>query len=374
MPYRVDASKIRSPASARRPPASSRCGLLTVFLVTLLNGLSNGQRYGWLSDPILSDFAFALVTGIGFIAWELFTPTLMLNLKLFKNRAYTGASILAFIFGAGNYGSTYLIPLFAQTIQGYTPTRSGLLLMPAGLVLAMVFPIAGRLTDQTPAYAPVMFGLAVFALSSFLMTGVDTDTSFWLFAWWIILGRIGLGFIMPSLKAGALQALPIALLGQGSGAINFVRQLGGAFGVNFLSITLERRSQFYVDSFTAAQHAANSAATDMLGAVTGRGTRRDPRGWSDELSRSSHLHAGQYVGVSRQFLYRQRDLRHRHSASLYDAPKARAPGDRNKREIAQTGGKDLAKRALWTFPNEASKRLCRITALTQTRRPILTQG
>ncbi len=243
-------------------------GLLTVFLVTLLNGLSNGQRYGWLSDPILTDFAFALVTGIGFIVWELFTPTPMLNLKLFKNRAYTGASIVAFIFGAGIYGSTYLIPLFAQTIQGYTPTRSGLLLMPAGLVLAMVFPIAGRLTDQTPAYAPVMFGLAVFALSSFLMTGVDTDTSFWLFAWWIILGRIGLGFIMPSLNAGALQALPIALLGQGSGAINFVRQLGGAFGVNFLSITLERRSQFYVDSFTAAQHAANSATTDMLGAVT----------------------------------------------------------------------------------------------------------
>jgi EmrB/QacA subfamily drug resistance transporter len=244
-------------------------GLLTVFLITLLNGLSNGQRYGWMSDSILTDFVFALVTGIGFIVWELRTPAPMLNLKLFTNRVYAGASAVAFIFGAGIFGSTFLIPLFVQTIQSYTPTRSGLLLMPAGLILAIVFPIAGRLTDKTPAYATVMFGLTVFAISSFLMTGVDTDTSFWLFAWWIMLGRIGLGFIMPSLNAGALKALPMALLGQGSGAINFVRQLGGAFGVNLLSITLERRTQLYVDSFTAAQHAANSTTTDMLGAVTG---------------------------------------------------------------------------------------------------------
>ena len=244
-------------------------GLMTVFLVTLLNGLSNGQRYGWMSDPILRDLVIASVAGVGFIVWELRTPAPMLNLKLFTNRVYAGASVVAFIFGAGIYGSTFLIPLFVQTIQGYTPTRSGLLLMPAGLILALVFPIAGRLTDKTPAYATIMFGLAVFALSSFLMTGVDTNTSFWLFAWWIMLGRIGLGFIMPSLNAGALKALPMTLLGQGSGAINFVRQLGGAFGVNLLSIALERRSQLYVDSFTAAQHAGNSATADMLREVTG---------------------------------------------------------------------------------------------------------
>ena len=244
-------------------------GLMTVFLVTLLNGLSNGQRDGWMSDTILSHFAIAFVTGMGFLTWELRTQSPMLNLKLFTNPVYAAASVVAFIFGAGIYGSTYLVPLFVQTIQGYTPTRSGLLLMPAGLILAIVFPVAGRLSDKTPAYATVMFGLAAFALSSFLMAGVDTNTSFWLFAWWIMLGRIGLGFIMPSLNAGALQALPMTQLGQGSGSINFVRQLGGAFGVNLLSIALERRSQLYVDNFTAAQHAGNSATAEVLRQVGG---------------------------------------------------------------------------------------------------------
>jgi EmrB/QacA subfamily drug resistance transporter len=244
-------------------------GLMTVFLVTLLNGLSNGQRYGWMSDRIRIDFAVASVAAISFLVWELRTPAPMLNLKLFANPVYGGAAIVAFIFGAGIFGSTFLVPLFVQTIQGYTPTRSGLLLMPAGLILGIVFPIAGRLTDRTPAYATVMFGLVVFALSSFLMSAADTNTSFWQFAWWVMLGRIGLGFIMPSLNAGALKALPIALLGQGSGAINFVRQLGGAFGVNLLSIALERRTQFYVDSLTAAQDAANSTTSELVLGVAG---------------------------------------------------------------------------------------------------------
>jgi EmrB/QacA subfamily drug resistance transporter len=235
-----------------------------LFLVALLNGLSNGQRYGWLSDPILRDLLVALVAGAGFVAWELHTPAPMLSFRLFSVRVYAGAAFVAFIFGAGIYGSTYLVPLFVQTIQGYTPTRSGMLLMPAGLILGLIFPIAGRLTDRTPAYLTVMSGLAVFALSAFLMASADTNTPFWTFAWWIILGRVGLGFIMPSLNAGALSALPVDWLAQGAGAINFVRQLGGAFGVNLLSIALERHSQLYDQSYAASQDAANGAASELL--------------------------------------------------------------------------------------------------------------
>lgn len=238
--------------------------LMSIFLVSLLNGLSNGQRHGWLSHRILVDFVVAASTGVGFLVWELHTPTPMLNLKLFKLRTFAGAAVVAFIFGAGIYGSTYLVPLFVQTIQGYTPTRSGLLLMPAGLVLGVVFPLAGRLTDRTPAHLPIMFGLLVFALSSLLMAAADTNTSFLAFAWWIVLGRVGLGFIMTSLNAGALGALPPQLLGQGSGAINFVRQLGGALGVNLLSIVLEQRSQLYAHAFTASQDAANGATAAFL--------------------------------------------------------------------------------------------------------------
>jgi len=111
---------------------------------------------------------------------------------------------------------------------------------------------------------PVLFGLPVFAYSSFLMQGVDTNTSFLAFAWWLVLGRIGLAFIMTSLNAGALSALPMRLLGQGPFTINFIRQLGSAFGVNLLAMLLESRSQLYAQAFTAAQDAGNESTAALL--------------------------------------------------------------------------------------------------------------
>lgn len=241
--------------------------LMAIFLVSLLTGLSNGQRRGWFSHSILIDFILAVVAGLGFLIWELRTPVPLLNLKLFTVKTFASAAVISFIFGAGIYGSTYLVPLFVQTVQGYTPTRSGLLLMPAGLVLGIVFPLAGRLTDRTPAQIPITFGLLVFAASSLLMSQADTDTSFLAFAWWITLGRIGLSFIMTSLNAGALSALSPQMLGQGAGAINFVRQLGGALGVNLLSVVLEWRSQLYAHAFTESQDAANSMTSELLRGV-----------------------------------------------------------------------------------------------------------
>ena len=85
------------------------------------------------------------------------------------------------------------------------------------------------------------------------MTGIGTDTPFWTFALWILLGRVGFGLAMPSMNAGALRALPPRWVGQGSGAVNFARQFGGALGVNLLSIHLERQTQLYAQALTATQ-------------------------------------------------------------------------------------------------------------------------
>src|SRR5690606_1326161 len=90
--------------------------LLSLFLLLLLDGLSHGQRDGWRSHAIVGDLAMAAMTGIAFVAWELVTPAPMLNLKLYANRTFAAASAVALIFGAGIYGSTYLMPLFVQTI------------------------------------------------------------------------------------------------------------------------------------------------------------------------------------------------------------------------------------------------------------------
>lgn len=244
-------------------------GLLAVFLASLLNALTNAQRLGWGSDPILIQFAIATAAATGFVMWELHTSKPMLDLRLFRNVPFAAASVVSFIMGAGLFGSTYLVPLFVQTIQGFTPTQAGLLLMPSGFVLVLVFPLAGRLSDKVPAALLIGAGMAIFAWSSWLSSVVEINTSFWTLAWWTILSRIGLGFVFPAISAGPLKTLPRDLIGQGSGAINFVRQLGGAFGVNLLAVLMERRTMLHADALAATQTSDNLATMTFLREVSG---------------------------------------------------------------------------------------------------------
>jgi EmrB/QacA subfamily drug resistance transporter len=239
-------------------------GLLCLFLTTLLTALSNGQRWGWASDPVLAAFAIAVVAAIVFVWWERHTTKPMLDLRLFAGLPFASAAVVSFIMGAGLFGSTYLLPVFVQTIQGMTPTQAGLLLMPAGFVLVVVFPLAGRLTDRLRPGALIAAGMAIFAWSSWLMADVDVNTGFWMLAWWTALSRIGLGLVFPALSAASLRVLPVELVAQGSGAMNFTRQLGGAFGVNLLAVALERRTMFHGDALAATQTPDNATMMAFL--------------------------------------------------------------------------------------------------------------
>ena len=243
--------------------------LLCVFLGFLLNALTNAQRQGWTSDPILAQFMIAALAVAGFVWWEIRTAKPMLDLRLFANLPFSAASLVAFIMGAGLFGSTYLVPLFVQTIQGLTPTQAGLLLMPSGFVLVLVFPIAGRLSDRVPPGYLIGAGMFIFAWSSWLTASVSIDTTVWTLAWWTVVSRIGLGLVFPSLTAGSLKVLPRELIGQGSGAMNFIRQLGGAFGVNLLAVFLERRTMLHADALAATQTSDNPATMDLLARVAG---------------------------------------------------------------------------------------------------------
>ena len=241
--------------------------ILSVFLAVLLSTLSNAQRLGWESNIILAGFTISVASAIGFVAWGMNTAKPMLDMRLFANFAFSSASVVAFIMGAGLFGSTYLLPVFVQQIQGMTPTQAGLLLMPSGFAMLLVFPIAGRLSDKVPAPIMIGAGMAIFAGSSWLMTAVNVHTAFWTLAWWTILSRVGLGLVFPAISSGALKVLPPHLLGQGSGASNFIRQLGGAFGVNLLTVFIERRTIMHADAFAGTQTSDNATTMELLSKV-----------------------------------------------------------------------------------------------------------
>jgi MFS family permease len=154
--------------------------------------------------------------------------------------------------------------LFVQLIQKYTPLNAGLLLMPGGLVLGLFMPIAGWISDRVPARRIIIAGLVCVGLSSAYLAYVDTNSSFWAIAMAVLLSRVGLALIKPSLNLAALQPLRQEQLPQGAGMINFSRQLGGAFGVNSLSVVLDRRTMFHSDALTGTQSAANPTTIELV--------------------------------------------------------------------------------------------------------------
>lgn len=256
--------------------------LLCVAVFAFLAALSNGQREGWDSLFVRGFFGVSAVAAVGFVVREHTCATPLLALGVYANPRFLAASVVAFVLGMGLFGSTYLIPLFVQTIQGYSPTESGLLLMPGGIVLGLVAPVAGRLADRVPPYVLIILGLTLFGWSSWLMAEADVSTAFWSFAGWVVLGRVGLGCILPSLNSGALRVLTHEQVGQGSGNINFTRQLGGAVGVSLLSVYLERQTTLYGQAINALQTGTHAAA-DTLTLI---GARLMQAGLLDDFSQS----------------------------------------------------------------------------------------
>jgi MFS family permease len=230
----------------------------------LLVGLTEGQRHGWHHDPALISLAIGTVAFVAWVGWEVFTPEPILELRLFVNPRFVAAAIVTFTVGIGLYGSTYVFPLFLQTVSQFIATDAGLLMAPAGLAMALLFPLAGRLADLTSHRAMILIGLVLFALSNYPMTQADAFTPAAQLLTWYVLGRVGLAMIFPSLNAAAINPLPLALIPQGSGAINFLRQLGGAFGINMISLAMRERTVAHYDALNTTQSWENPTTRELM--------------------------------------------------------------------------------------------------------------
>lgn len=223
--------------------------LIGVSVISLLNGLVELRTDLRQSLPLL-------LLGVGgfiaFIVYQLRTRSEpLVNMGLFAYRQFSMGALVGFIYGMGLYGSTYLLPIYLQIALHYAPSQAGLVLLPAGIMLALTIPLAGRLADRYPPHILVVIGLALLTASFALMAIDSLATNYLMLMAWAVVGRIGLGFVLPALSLGAMRGLDIKLIAQGVSAINFARQLGGAIGVSVVGIVLEWR---------IALHAARQAS------------------------------------------------------------------------------------------------------------------
>jgi EmrB/QacA subfamily drug resistance transporter len=237
-------------------------GLVAVAVLALLNGMVYLHAE---TRPLgLALLACSVVAAVGFVVRQRRGARPLMALGMFAHRPFAMGGLVAFIYGMALFGSTYLVPVFMQEPLHLPPSQAGAVLLPAGIVLALTIPIAGRLADRLAVSKLVSFGLVLLSASFFVMLSVGPGTALALIMLWAVIGRIGLGFVLPSLNLGSMRGLPDVFISQGSSTINFLRQLGGAVGIGLVGNMLEWRLRSHPGNALAAYHETFA----LIGAIT----------------------------------------------------------------------------------------------------------
>lgn len=253
---------ITGPGGAQAQPEATLdwrgLALVSGGALCVLNGLV--ALHGDSLTQAMGLLLLAVALLVGFVAWQRHLlrhhGRPLLNMHLFTQRQFAMGSLVALIYGTALFGSTYLLPVYLQAALGMSPGYVGSILLPAGLVLGMTIAVVGRLADRQPTWLLVVLGLLLLASSFLLMLILDLHTPLWWLVTFAIIGRIGLGFILPSLNLAAMRGLDRHLITQGSSVINFLRMFGGAAGVSLCGIVLEWRLAAHGDSLTSATTSA----------------------------------------------------------------------------------------------------------------------
>jgi MFS transporter, DHA2 family, multidrug resistance protein len=252
-----------------RGPRLDWQGLALVIgaLTLTLNGLAEGHREGWDDTATIVRLGGAAAFWMAFLVWESRHPFPVLNLRLFANPGFALAGLVIMLTGLAVYGSTYLIPLFVQLMQHYSPTSAGQVLLPAGVAMMIGFPLAGRLSDHIDARLLLSAGVAMFGVSMLLLSGVSTSVSFATMAGWIALSRFGIATVMPSAHGSAMRLVEPSMLAFAAPATTFLTQAGGALGLASLSVLLQERAAFHIDAVAPLVTEKNSKAMAAIDAL-----------------------------------------------------------------------------------------------------------
>jgi EmrB/QacA subfamily drug resistance transporter len=213
---------------------------LSPSLALVIYGLAESSSKGGFGH---AQVVIPIIVGVllfaGFVANAIRRPSIaLIDLRLFKNRVYSGAMVTMFLMIVAVFGAMLLMPLYLQSVRGESALATGALLAPQGLGAMIMMPIAGRLTDKIGIGRFVPIGLGVVALTFIPLTQLGANTSYlWLSVILFVMG-LGMGASMMPTFSGAIQTLRRGDIARASTALNINQQVGASFGTAILSVLL----------------------------------------------------------------------------------------------------------------------------------------
>jgi DHA2 family multidrug resistance protein len=243
---------VRSPKYEEKRPVSQvdwlGIGLLTIGVASLQFVLEKGQEDDWFSSGLIIALTVTSVFGILLFIWrELEYKYPVVYLPVLKNGNLRIGVMLSFIMGFGLFGSTFIIPIYTQSLLGWTAQQAGFLMLPSTLFVAVMMPVVAILIQRgVPQKYLIAAGMVVFFIYSYLSYSILTpDTSWGDFFWVLIVRGFGLGLLSVPVSTMSLSTLKGQEIGQGAAFSGMMRQLGGSFGVALISTFVSRQTQVH---------------------------------------------------------------------------------------------------------------------------------
>ncbi|MBI2355013.1 MAG: DHA2 family efflux MFS transporter permease subunit [Deltaproteobacteria bacterium] len=256
---------IFDPGYLKRTGHAMRIDYWGLFLLTSGMGalqvvLDKGQQEDWFNSSFILTFSVIAVVSLAALVWvELTHEHPIINLRLFRNVSFSAGNLIMFVVGFCLYSSIMLIPLFLQTLMGYSATDAGMVLAPGGVATLITMPFVGAMLAKRDGRKIVMTGLIIGAFSMFLMQRLSLEASYWSFVWPRVILGVGLAMIFVPLTTVTLATIPRMEMGNATGMFNLLRNIGGSVGIAVAATQLGRFGQFYQTTLVAHVTPYNSA-------------------------------------------------------------------------------------------------------------------
>lgn len=243
-------SFVRSPQYGAKLKANQVDWWGIIFLASFIGSLQfvleHGQQDDWFNDNLIVTLSVVSIVGLLLFIWrELTYEHPIVNLNVLKDGNLRIGIVMCFILGFGLYGSTLIIPIYTQSVLGWTATDAGLLLIPGSITTAFMMPIIGNLIQKgVPQGYMVGLGFVIFFFFTFMMRNAMTpDTGVEHMFWPLILRGVGLGLLFVPITTLSLSTLSGKSIGEGAAFTGMMRQLGGSFGIAIITTFITRFSQ-----------------------------------------------------------------------------------------------------------------------------------
>jgi DHA2 family multidrug resistance protein len=241
-------------------------GLLIIGIGTLQTVLERGQTEDWFDTGYITAFTVIAVLSLAsFVVWELKIPNPVVNLRVLKSRILAVSAVLTFVTGMGLFTSVFLTPVLAQRLLNFSPTQTGMLLLPGAIFAVFALLLSGRILQKgvSPLYF-IITGFAFFIFFSWSMSTINFDVSAATISTNLIYRAAGIALLTVPLTTLAVSSIDPKDIPQGASLNNMMRQLGGSFGIAIVNTYTARRIAFHRVDLISHLTAGNPATVDRL--------------------------------------------------------------------------------------------------------------